>query len=145
MLLSEFASGLIQSQTRRTLYESYARALCHECYDHLRTAFPAVHAHLIPQSERIFFATELLAAVMVVTGRDLVQLSTGQLTSEACLRLEDILVRVAETIDSGVGPRISESELKSALDTAIVSRTALTESLFWLISSNRSATLIALA
>ncbi len=118
MLLREFASGQIHSQTRRMLYESYARALCNECYEHLRRALPALNAYLIPQSERLFFAAELLAAVMIVTGRDSVQLNSNETTPEACLRLGDIL-RVAETIDSGAGPKVSQSELQSALGTAI--------------------------
>jgi hypothetical protein len=33
MLLREFASGQIHSHTHRMLYESYARALCDECYE----------------------------------------------------------------------------------------------------------------
>jgi len=118
MLLREFASGQIHSQTRRMLYESYARALCDESYESLRRALPALNAYLIPRSERLFLAAGLLAAVMIVTGRDSVQLNADKPAPSACLRLEDIL-RVAETIDTGAGPKVSQSELQSALGTAI--------------------------
>ena len=128
MLLREFASGQIHSQTRRMLYEGYARALCYESYERLRTALPALSAYLIPHSERLFDAAELLAAVMIVTGRDSVQLNSDEQTPKTCLlrrlysslpeRLGDIL-RVAERIDAGAGPKVSQSELQSALGTAI--------------------------
>jgi hypothetical protein len=118
MLLREFARGQIHSKTRRMLYESYARALCDESYESLRRALPAFNAYLIPRGERLFFAAELLAAVMIVTGRDSVQLNADKPAPSACLRLEDIL-SVAETIDTGAGPKVSQSELQSALGTAI--------------------------
>lgn len=66
MLLTEFATGSIRSQTRRTLYERYARALCEESYDHLRTALPAASIYLIPRIDRLVSAVELFAAVMIV-------------------------------------------------------------------------------
>jgi hypothetical protein len=79
---------------------------------------PAFNACLIPRGERLFFAAELLAAVKIVTGRDSVQLNADKPAPSACLRLEDIL-SVAETIDTGAGPKVSQSELQSALGTAI--------------------------
>lgn len=87
-------------------------------HERLRTSLPALNGYLIPQSSRLFYATEILAAVMVVTGRDSVQLNSNEDTSETSLRLEDIL-RVAETIDLAAGHQVSESELKSALGTSI--------------------------
>jgi hypothetical protein len=118
MLLSEFAKGSIVSSTRRSLYEGFARGLCNQSYERLRTALPAGNAYLIPRSDRLLSAVELFAAVMIVTGRDTVQLNSDENTPETCLRLEDLL-RVAESISVPVGVKFSEPELRLALGTAI--------------------------
>ena len=118
MLLREFDSGEIESQTRRNLYHTYARVLCDEGRRHLRTALPALRSSAIPSSERLFFATEVLAAVMILTGRESVHLQPGEQITEKSLCLRDIS-KAIETIEIGAGSILTEFDIESALDTAV--------------------------
>jgi hypothetical protein len=118
MLLDEFQSGDIESQTRGALYKKYANRLCKDGYQRLRITLRLPHYEAIVSPERLFYATEVLAAIMLTTGRDTVDLRTdgqSQGTSIGIGEISDVIDRMGWEERA----RLTASDLHFALGTSV--------------------------